>query len=511
MKKSKKLLIILGIIIIFLLFSIIFSIINMGNDKILKGIKIGNIDISNLNLNEAREKVSNWYKENNNKNINLYYKDLEESINVSSIIENIDYEKAVDEAYKIGRDKNIILNNYEILYTLIFGKKIDVNINFNNEEIEKQIDIINSKLPGAVVESNYYIEDNNLIIKNGANGIKVKQEKLKEEIKKKVEEEKKEIAIEVENASYKDIDIEKIHGEIYRKVQNASITTNPTKINPEINGVDFDISIEEAKKLLEEEKEEYIIPLKITYPEITINKLAREAFPDKLGEFTTRYDSSYTNRSNNLELAASKIDGTVILPGETFSYNKIVGARTIEAGYKEAAIYSGGKVVDGIGGGICQLSSTLYNAVVYANLEVTKRTNHSFITSYIDVGRDATVSWGTIDFCFKNTRKYPVKVIATVGGGVCRVGIYGIKEEKENDITIQSEVLDIIPRKITYIEDNTLDEGVEIIEQNGSDGYKSITYKIEKQNGAIVSKTVLSTDTYSQLEQIIKKGTKSNN
>lgn len=511
MVKTKKILIILGIILFFLLFSVIFSIINMGNDKVLKGIKVGNIDIANLSLNEAREKVSLWYKENNDKNINLYYKDLEESINISSIVENINYENAVDEAYKIGRDKNIILNNYEILYTLMFGKKIDVNISFKEEEINKQIDNINSKLPGAVVESNYYIEDNNLIIKNGVDGIKAKEEQLKQEIKNKVTEYKKDINIPVENAKFKDIDIEEIHSEIYKEVQNASITTNPTKIIPEVNGVDFAISIEETKKLIEDEKEEYIIPLKITYAEITIDKLAKEAFPDKLGEFTTRYDPSNTNRSNNLELAASKINGIVILPGETFSYNKIVGARTIEAGYKEAAVYSGGRVVDGIGGGICQLSSTLYNAVIYSNLEVTKRTNHSFVTSYVDVGRDATVSWGTIDFCFKNTRQYPIKVIATVSGGVCRVGIYGLKEENEYDITIQSEVLDIIPRKVTYINDDTLYEGIEIIDQNGSDGYKSITYKISKQNGIIISKTVLSTDTYSQLEQIIKKGTKMKN
>lgn len=508
-ESRKKLLICTIVIIIFLLFiSIIFSIMNMGNDKILKGIKIENIDVSNLNIKEARKKMSSWIEDNNNKNINLNYNEFDESINISSIIENVNIENAIDEAYKIGRENNIIFNNYEILYTLIFGKNIELNINYNEEELNKQIDRINSKLPEAVVESNYYIENNNLIIKKGKDGIKIKENELKNTIKKKVTEEIKRITIPVERATYSKIDIEKIHNEIYKKVQNASITTNPTKINPEVNGVDFAISIEEAKKIIMEEKDEYTIPLKITYPEITIDKLTIEAFPDKLGDFTTRYDSSNKNRSNNLEIAAEKINGTVILPGETFSYNKIVGARTIEAGYKEAAIYSGGKVIDGIGGGICQLSSTLYNAVVYSNLEVTKRSNHDFITSYVDVGRDATVSWGTIDFCFKNTRKYPIKVLSTVSGGVCRVSIYGIKEEKEYDITIQSEILDIIPKKITYIEDETLEEGKEIIEQNGSDGYKSITYKIVKLNGIVISKTVLSTDTYSQLEKIIKKGIK---
>ena len=167
-------------------------------------------------------------------------------------------------------------------------------------------------------------------------------------------------------------------------------------MHPHVNGVDFAISIEDAKKLLEEEKEEYIIPLNITEPEITLEKLGKEAFPQLLGTFSTTYNTSNKNRVTNLELASEKIDGTIILPGETFSYNKIVGERTIAKGYKEAAVYSGGKVVDGIGGGICQISTTLYNAVIYANLQITERSNHRFLTSYVTAGRDATVSWGTI-------------------------------------------------------------------------------------------------------------------
>ena len=508
MDKYKKLFIIFVLILILMVFSVIFSVINMGNNKILNGIRVGNIDVSNLTINEAREKVSSWYETNGYKKIKITYKDYEDNISVSSIVESQNIDKDVDEAYKIGRNKNIIVNNYEILYTYFFGRKLDININYNEEEIDKKIEDINSKLPGAVIQSSYYIEDNNLIIKNGKAGIKAKDEILKMYIKESFLKEEKQIVVPVQNVLPDKIDIEKIYKEVHKEVKNASITTNPTKINPEVEGIDFAISINEAKEMLKEEKEEYVIPLKIIKPEITLDKLTKEAFPDKLGEFTTLYDSSNKNRSNNLELAAEKINGTVILPGEIFSYNKVVGERTISKGYKEAAVYAGGKVVDGVGGGICQLSSTLYNAVIYSNLEITKRSNHMFVTSYVDVGRDATVSWGTIDFCFKNTRQYPIKVITIVSGGVCRVGIYGIKEEKEYDITIQSEIIDSTPYKINYVNDKTLDEGVEVIDQSGSNGYKSITYKITKQNGILISKTVLSEDTYSPLERIIKKGTK---
>lgn len=510
MKSGKKILIIFItiFILILMLFSIVFSILNINNNKILIGVKIDNIDVSNLTLNEAEEKINNWYKENDEKNIILSYKELQENINISSIIIDKDINNATQEAYKVGRSGNIIKNNYAILFSLLTGKNINVNIEYNEEEIDKKIEEINSKLPGAVIQSNYYIENNNLIIKKGSSGIQVKKEKLKQSIKDCINNENKEISIEVEKVSPEKIDIEKIYKEIYKEAQNAYVSTEPTKVNPEVNGVDFTISIEEAKKILEEEKEEYIIPLKITIPEITIEDLGEEAFPDKLGEFTTRYDASNENRSTNLELASEKINGTIVLPGETFSYNKIVGERTISAGYKEATVYSGGKVVDGIGGGICQISSTLYNVVVYANLEVTSRSNHRFITSYVEVGRDATVSWGTIDFCFKNTRTYPIKVVSEVSGGVVRIGIYGIKEEKEYDVTIQSTITEKIPYTINYIDDSKLEKGQEVIEQWGAEGAKSITYKIIKYNGIVVSKEVLSTDTYSPLERIIRRGTK---
>ena len=196
------------------------------------------------------------------------------------------------------------------------------------------------------------------------------------------------------------------------------------------------------------------------------------------------------------------------MPGETFSYNKIVGERTIAKGYKEAAVYAGGKVVNGIGGGICQLSSTLYNAVLYANLEITSRSNHRFLTSYVTAGRDATVSWGTIDFCFKNTRSYPIKIMSEVKNGVVTTSIYGIKEEKEYEIEIESVVKEVLQYTTKYVEDLSLAEGEEQIVQYGANGAKSETYKIVKYNGAIISRTQISSDTYSPLEKIIKRGSK---
>ena len=505
---KKNIFIIFTIFIFLLFFSIIFAILNITNEKINNGVFIQKINVSNLDCNEAKEKIEDIIK---NKKIILKYQELAETIYLDEINIQYDIDNAIIGAYSVGRKNNIFKNNYEILKAKIFGDNINIGITYNEEELKEKIDNISSKLPDAVQEYSYCIDDNNLIITNGKEGITVNKKILLNEINKKIidfSENSFEINIPVINKKPDKIDINKIHSEIYKEAQDAYITNNPTTVHPNVNGIDFDISIEEAKKIVEENKEEYTIPLKITIANKTVNDLGEEAFPDILGSFSTRYDASNKNRSNNISLASNKINGTVIMPGEVFSYNQIVGKRTIEAGYKEAGAYSGGKVVQEVGGGICQVSSTLYNAVLYANLDVVERSNHYFQTSYVDIGRDATVSWGTVDFKFKNNRKYPVKIFAEAKNGVNKISIKGIAEEKEYEVVIKSTTTSIIEKKTIYQEDENLEDGKEEIIQDGHDGATSKTYKILKWNGAEISSELISSDSYHALSKIINKGTK---
>ena len=224
--------------------------------------------------------------------------------------------------------------------------------------------------------------------------------------------------------------VNELYNKVYREPVDAYYETEPFKLYPEVDGIKFAISLEEAEKIISDKtKEEYIIPLTITKANKTVNDIGTEAFPYEISKYSTKYDVSNTNRSQNLKLASDKINGTVLMPGEEFSYNQVVGKRTVEAGYKNAKIYSNGQVVDGLGGGICQISSTLYNAVLLADLEITERRNHYFKTSYVPAGRDATVVWGSIDFKFKNTRSYPIKIEAKVSSGIAEFKIFGIKYE----------------------------------------------------------------------------------
>lgn len=502
-------------IIVILVFSVIFSLINIGNDKIIGKVSIMGIDVSNMTKEQATEVLKEIIHDKMSEELVLKKDDYETSINANQINAQFNTEEAVQKAYDIGRSGNIITNNYNILASIIWGNNIELQMNYEQESLDKKIDDISSKLPDGLVQNSYYIEDDELIIVKGKKGLVIKEDELENSVINEMKAVKKKyniLNIPTQEVEPDAIDIEKIRNEIYKEPQNASVSkdkeTGKTQVNTHVNGVDFDISIEEAKKIIAEDKEEYVIPLKIIVPDKTLSDLGKEAFPDKLIEYSTIFDPSNRNRSNNLAISAEKIDGTIIMPGETFSYNQTVGERTIAAGYKEAGAYAGGKVVQDVGGGICQTSSTLYNAALLANLEIVDRSNHQFLTSYVDASRDATVAWGSIDFQFKNTRTYPIKIEASAKNGVCEMAIYGIKEDKEYEVVIESEVLSYIPFTTKYENDDSLEEGEEVIEQSGYTGCTSEAYKILKLNGKVVSKTLLSKDTYDPMTRIIRRGTK---
>lgn len=504
----------LFIVLFVMIFSVVFALFNMNNEKILKGISILGIDISDLTVEEAKTKINNAIEErfkDENNNLILKIGENETSVTANTFNAKFDIDNAVIEADNIGRNGNILTNNYSILFTKLFKKEIKPRLYLDDSLLSDTIKDINSKMKDAIVDNSYYIEKNNLIIVKGKAGYIIKTEELKEKIYEQISNihtNYQIIEIPVEYKEPEPINLQKIHEEIYKEPQDAYVQKNPTVVHPEVNGVDFKISVEEAEELLKEDKEEYTIPLKITKPKKTINNLGEEAFPDLLATFSTRFDGSNYNRNTNIKLTAKKVNGTVILPGEKFSFNTIVGSRTIEAGFKEGTAYIGGKVVPDVGGGVCQVSSTIYNTALLANMQIVERSNHMFTTGYVAASRDATVYYGSLDFVFKNSRKYPIKMVASANGGVCKVSIYGIKEEKEYEVIIQSKITSYINPTTIYKEDPTLEEGKEIVEQTAITGCRSEGYKILKLNGKIVSQTLLSKDTYKSRNKIVRRGTK---
>lgn len=481
-QKSKSVLSIFGmltgiLIIIILLILIVFTGYNMFNQNIVSGVSIKGVDVSNMSKSDAKYKLDNYLSEVLPQEIKVKHGDFEATLSTSQIAVEFDTKSATNQAFSIGRQGNIFENDFYVLSSMFGKTDINLNLKLDTDQLSKNLDEMSAQLPDKVTDSSYYIDENNLIVTPGKTGNVVDVETSIQNIKDAIlslSDLDQPIELAVKTQEPEKIDIEKVHTEIYKEPKDAYYTQDPFTVYPSENGLDFKVSIEEANNILgDQTADEYTIPLKVLYPNVTTNMIGSEAFPDLLSSFSTKYSVRATARTTNLKLAASKINGTVLMPGETFSYNKVVGARTIAAGYKEAPIYVSGEVVDGLGGGICQITSTLYNAVVYANLDIVERTNHQFVPSYVTASRDATVVYGSLDFKFKNNRNYPIKINCSVSGGIANFQIFGLKQDDDYDVEISSYETG---RTATAI--------------------YSEAYKILKKDGKVVNKQLLSKDTY---------------
>ena len=450
-----------------------------NTDKIQSGIFIKGINVSGLTKEEAITLVNAELKKQMNDHIELLYKNNNYYVEVEQIGAKFDIEASVEYAFNIAKTGDFWNDMQEYISVLMTNIEIEPVLVYDDKALTDYLKTIETYLPDQLVQHGYYLEDDKLIITNGINGAGIEIEELKEMIIAAIQDisyTKSYIHIPT-YVKYPDpIDLEPIHNDIYREVQNAYFTKEPYAVFPEVEGVDFDV--EALATVINEnpDAEEYYAELIYTDPTVTVQDLGMDAFPDLLASYSTKYVNN-PDRTTNLKLAASKIDGTVIMPGEIFSYNKVVGKRTIAAGYKNAAIYQDGEVVDGLGGGICQISTTLYNAVIEAGMLIEERRNHMFVPSYADAGKDATVVWGSTDFKFENRRDYPIKIDTYVSGGTARVRIYGLKTNEDYDIYDLS-----IGTKTIKSTNSTL-----VVE----------SYRYYKDgNGNVVKKDKLYTDTY---------------
>ena len=466
--------IILFIVVIFLGFSII-TLFTSTSDTIANGIFVKGVDVSGLSKKSAKDSINTFINEHSGDEIILQHGDYQASISLEQISANFNIDAAIDEAYNCTRSGNFLENSIEAIRLAFSHIDIEPEFTCDEEQLSKNLEDISPNLPDTVIDSSYYIEGNSLIATKGRKGNIVNVDEMKKFVKNKINNlnfKDKPLEIITIEKTPKVLDVDKIYNEIHKEAKDAYFTQDPLTFYPSENGVDFAISVDEAKAMLDSsEGEECEIPLKVLTPNVTTNMIGNEAFPNQLSEFSTRYVNN-PNRTTNLVLAANKINGTVLMPGETFSYNKVVGERTIAAGYKDAAIYVDGQTVDGLAGGICQVSTTLYEAALYANLEIVERANHQFVPSYIGAGLDATVVWGLTDFQFKNNRNYPIKILCSVANGVCNFQIRGLATPDDCQV------------KISATSSST------------ATSINAVTYKTLSRNGQVISSEIISRDTY---------------
>lgn len=474
---------------------------------IQSGVSIKGVNISGLTKEEACDLVRTKLAGQMNENIVLTYKNYNYNVALEQIEAEFDIEASVDFAYNIARNGSLIQNVKDYIAVLMTHIDIDPILKYNKVALREYIEDIETKLPDQLEQSSYYLEDSDeLVITNGVNGAGIYIEELEQTIIDALQDvsySNKYIDIPTYIKYPEPIDVDAIHEDIFVAAQDAYFTKEPVyMVYPHVIGVDF--NVEDVKRYIEENPDfiDFTVDLTLTTPEIVTDDIGMEAFPHLLARYSTEYVNN-PNRTTNLRLASNKVNGTVIMPGETFSFNKVVGKRTEAAGYKNAAIFQDGGVTDGLAGGICQISSTIYNAALYADMTITSRRNHMFIPSYVTGGRDATVVWGSTDFKFRNDRDYPIKIESSVSNGEAVVSIYGFKRETEYEISIETQKV----KTINYQTERQKKAGYssgELI-QSGANGSVWDSWRVYKLNGEVVKREKLYRDTYSAKNKIIAR------
>ena len=500
--------IILVAIFIGIIFASFFAFyINQKNkDTIQGGVYIKGINVSGLTKEEAIKLLEVELDTKLSDHVILNYKNYDYYLQPEQIEAEFDINASVDFAYDIGRKNGMIQNVKDYIAVLMTHINIEPVFKYNEKALQEYLEDVEAKLPDQLEQSSYYLEDDDeLVITTGSIGAGIHMEDLKKEIVtnlQKMSYSNRYIEIPTYEKYPNPIDLDAIHNDIYVKPENAYFTTDPYMVYPHVIGVDF--NVEDVKKHIEENPGfgEYLVELSLTTPEVVTDDIGMEAFPHLLASFSTKYVNN-PNRTTNLRLASNKINSKVVMPGETFSFNKVVGKRTEAAGYKNAAIFQDGQVTDGLAGGICQISSTLYNAALKADMTIVSRRNHMFIPSYVDGGRDATVVWGSTDFKFKNERNYPVKIESSVSDGVARVAFYGFRRDTEYDIDIETQKVKTIQFSTVTQKKAGYSKG-EVI-QGGVNGSVWDSWRVYKLNGEIVKREKLYRDTYDAQNKIIAR------
>ena len=280
-------------------------------------------------------------------------------------------------------------------------------------------------------------------------------------------------------------DIDSLYDAVYIEPIDARYEITDGKVQMFAEQTGRQIDKIEVGTQLERLKNGETITLKVVTltPDVTLASLNGKLFNHILGEYSTQYSTSSKNRSKNVELAASKINGVILAPGEDFSYNKVVGERTRANGFLDAPMFENGETVQGTGGGVCQVSSTLYSAVLYADLQIVTRRCHSLTVAYVPKGQDATVAYGSIDFQFKNNTAYPIKILASAAGGKVTISISGTKPDVEKKVKITNNVLETKAPQVEEESDPTLMTGSKKVLSAGKTGYTVETIRTVYENG----------------------------
>lgn len=446
---KKKAIIIVGVL--FLLGTVVFTSyayvqVKHWDSLILPKVKIENEDLTGKTKEEAQKIIMDKYSSQViKKKIDIVTEEKKYTLDYSKLDAKYNVNEIIEQAYSYGREMNMF-QKYKAIKNPV-EKTIKLTFEYNDKIVEEMVEQIAKSTNKKPVDATItMVSSGKFNVTNDVVGKQLEEDKLKKDIKSK------------------------------------------------INGV------------LSEDITSIVAPVVQVKPKVS--EAALKAINTRISRYTTNFASSAQGRATNVELATRSINGTLLMPGDIFSFNGTVGERTAAKGYQSAGVIIGDKIEQGLGGGICQVSSTLYNAVLGTGLVSVERIHHTISSGYVPKGQDATVDYGNLDYKFKNTYKYPIYIEGIASNRNIYFNIYSNSTLTNRTYEIISEILEVIQPKTQIIKDPTKYEGQSEIVKSGYNGYKVKVSRKTYENGKLIGTEIVNNDTFNVINGIIKVGTK---
>lgn len=464
-------------------------------------VSVMNVDIGGMSRDEAI-KTLNSVKMNGSEKVQVNVDGTAFTLTAEDIGAEYDVEKTVDMV--IDKSKDMFSGMSETTYqpyVKVNMKKLDQALINNLGDKET-----------LVVETSARVVEDGIEVTNGTSGVQVDRAKAAELICAELEKaQRSEIKLAIVKTAPKKLDANKLlsgfEGD-YKEAEYILEADGTITVTDSSAGCEIDMSIaKEEMKAHTKEGEVYVIPCSVNMPPFSSEDMREHLLGDTLATFTTNFSSSSANRCENIRLASESINGIVMMPGDVFSFNEALGERTTARGYKPAGAYVAGKTVTEVGGGICQVSSTLYNTVLLSNLEIVERRSHQMTVSYVRVGRDATVNWGTTDFKFKNNTGHPIKLVSEVEGKNITISILGFNTIPDMRVEILTNTVSVIAPTEEIVEDPEKEVGYTNTKK-GSNGYVVDAVRVVYSGNEEISRETLTRSRYNPTKTIVTIGTK---
>ena len=535
-RNRKIILISLCSVAIVLLLSVIASLvyifaIDPNDGKILNNVSVAGINIGNMTKSEAKAAIhaatDGTFSQTD---MVIHFPDIDMHLSPADTGAMLDVDTLVNDAFDYGRvgteeeRQQALASSMESEHPIALLPYLTLNKDYIRQQLNDYESKFNSVYSASTVEfdgelpilnadaENFtgQFQDRNLIIYLGTPGRHIDFNDTYNRILDAYSFNQMELTVKMDSEEEipEAVDLEALYNQHYSEVRDAYVDPETFEVTMEVYGYHFDLEAAQASMEQAAYGDTITIPMILTEPSVLGGPYRDLYFRDVLCEYQTEHTDD-EDRNTNLTLACAAINGMVLSPGEVFDYNTVVGQRTREKGYRPAAAYSSGKTVEDVGGGVCQVSSTIYYCCLISDLEIINRMPHSYVSSYMPKGMDATVNWGGPDFTFKNNTDYPIRIETWVADGYVHCKLIGT-DDKDYYIEMTNKVIGMDSYETIYEEypeDNPERYRDGQVIQTPYTAYWVETYKnkYSKETGELIETVFDRMSAYKKRDKIIAK------